>query len=302
MEYFAIIYDGTDFVDVEVGERDYHDARDCRSFFLTKNKIEEKFNLVLENYIDLERELLSISFMKAVQFGVSWSEGADLRQVVNRKLSNLLSSCRAYLDQTRRALKHRYGSRSDQLVGFKEETHSQYESRLGYRLMEGLRNHAQHCELPVSSITLSKHREPRKGADRINSIRISASLDDLRSAGKVKNDVLDEVAVENDSIHLSPYVRDYVTGLIKVQMRVRALLKDETKNQLAAFERLVGKMPESDRRHYKAIRWKSVTDGGRMEEEVVLLEEFLSRTKELERRNMYPGELKTMVVTSNDTE
>ena len=167
--------------------------------------------------------------------------------------------------------------------------------------MERIRNHAQHCDQPISSITFSGRRDVQEGAPRIHSIRMSVRMERLVAAGKVKSEILDEIPEDNGLIHLGPHVRDYVTGLIKVQKKVRDSLSKETARYEGEFERLIGLMPKTDRSRYKSIRWRCTGDDGEIDEEVVLLEDHISRIKELERRNRYSGELSTLIVTSGDT-
>jgi hypothetical protein len=119
--------------------------------------VEEKFNVLLENYVELEEAIfheslqhLVFSVFDAVLFQQS-------RNHVSRRIMNLLTSCRLYLDILPHHAAAIFGKGSTSLQKVKDAPSHEYDQSLAYRVMEGLRNHAQHHELPVHGVSA----EPR---------------------------------------------------------------------------------------------------------------------------------------------
>ena len=60
--------------------------------------IEEKLDLLLGNFVEYENELLSIGLSRMVFQRNDYTEFRDDVSLINRRLGNLLSACRAYRD------------------------------------------------------------------------------------------------------------------------------------------------------------------------------------------------------------
>ena len=104
--------------------------------------IEATFDLLLENYAEFEEDFLCLSLRLSL-FGEQ-GERPEVYREMNRRLMNLLSSARLYLDQIPRELGSFYGKESKQTETVNQSISRQYDSSLAYRALEALRNHAQH--------------------------------------------------------------------------------------------------------------------------------------------------------------
>ena len=153
---FGITYPGStaqDFFEIS-GEQFAHARLAKRNLFRVLS-IEDKFDLVLANYTDFERELLDLALYQMVHFGVSWSSGHSDIYKVNRRLANLLSAARLYTDQIKHDAAALDSSETSLAQLLSKKFSDQYDARLGYRVMEALRNYAQHRSLPVHQSELS---------------------------------------------------------------------------------------------------------------------------------------------------
>jgi len=70
---------------------------------------------------------------------------------LNRRLSNLLSSIRLFLDHSEFAFKRKYGKKSEEVEAFKKYASEKYDSSFSYRFVYKLRNYVQHCGIPIGS-------------------------------------------------------------------------------------------------------------------------------------------------------
>jgi hypothetical protein len=114
--------------------------------------IEEKFDLAISNFAEFEQELLSLSVRHLIRRDHQWDQMSTDRLLLNRRLINLLSTCRLYIDQ----VKHDTGSAelpNGTRELFKRALAKEYDRSLGYRVMEALRNFMQHKSLPVTGIS-----------------------------------------------------------------------------------------------------------------------------------------------------
>jgi hypothetical protein len=118
--------------------------------------IEEQLDLVMENYLDLENDLLSMA-TRIMVFTVPTYEylAKERNLVVNRRLLNLLNSCRGYLGHTPHHLSsgiqgHDAQRASVYITDFKKFTTNEYDTFLGYRAMEAMRNYTQHAGFPLA--------------------------------------------------------------------------------------------------------------------------------------------------------
>src|SRR5262245_58290155 len=128
-------------------------------------QIEEKFNLVIENYAEFERELLTQANDLVIFSNISWSELQTDKHAINRRLVNLLTTCRLYIDQIPHNMNLIYDKDSLQSNDTKKQMSVEFDSNIEYQIMEQLRNHVQHRDIPIYGITKNRWLEGYKTND-----------------------------------------------------------------------------------------------------------------------------------------
>ena len=118
-------------------------------------QMERSYWALVENYRDYEEELLKLALLKAVRSSFEWEAIQFESMGVDRRLMNLLSTARAYLDQLDSTF-HRHFQ--EQQVALKAHRSAQYDTRLGYRVLEALRNVVQHSGRGVHGLTYPHDR------------------------------------------------------------------------------------------------------------------------------------------------
>jgi len=79
----------------------------------------------------------------------------QLTDNINRLLLNYLTSIKAFLDRWETRVKRTYGHDSEMAAYFKTITNQKYDESFSYRFIDQLRNYAQHCGEPISTINTS---------------------------------------------------------------------------------------------------------------------------------------------------
>src|SRR5688572_4740373 len=97
---------------VELTKDEYRTGLHAKHCVWQSLQIEEKFDLVLSNYEEFEQDILQVALRASMYFQHDWSAGVDTFQRTNRRIVNLLSGCRLYLDQIGHNLSLMYGEDS----------------------------------------------------------------------------------------------------------------------------------------------------------------------------------------------
>ena len=140
---------------LEISEDEYAAIAKAKSSLIHALHIEEKFDIVLQNYADVERELLSRAVENVLFSPRDWSDVIAQLQVFNRRMINLLTTCRLHLDQVIHNIREIFGDDSQVDSELKAETNKEYDSYFGYRVLEAMRNNVQHRGFPIHKIEVN---------------------------------------------------------------------------------------------------------------------------------------------------
>lgn len=190
--------------------------------------IEEKFNLLMENYAEFERELLDITLRRVVFQDADWENFQNDIYLVNRRLVNLLSACRLHIDQARHAISEIYGKDSDEFEMMKKLTRAEHGRSGEYRIMDAIRNHIQHRNLPISGLVLTGTHVDLEGMPAAkHTIRVIVDVDSMRKDPKVSAKVIADIeSRDNDGVSITPLVRRYVESLGRIHIEIRSMLTE----------------------------------------------------------------------------
>lgn len=250
--------------------------------------VEESMYLVLGNFLEYEALLLREALSGLVFAPGSWSEFRGVIHEVNRLLVNVLSGCRGYVDQSKHFLSGRFGKDSGELQSFREWAAEQYDSKLGYRVMEALRNYSQHRGVAVHQLAHSHWRAGAgPGGPRRNALVPSLLPTRLAEDGRFKASVLEELLAKDEPVDLRPLVREYVSGLALIHEQLRSTLEDSTE---AADSLILGAIERYDREGQAGVVGLAAlkrNDKGEVVDSVALFKDVIERRKELVRRSRH---------------
>jgi hypothetical protein len=152
---------------IELTKDDYAALTAAKRGLVSLVGIEEKWDLVVENYADYERTLFELALDQVLDRPGGWSSFRSDIQLLNRRIANLLSATRLYTDQVTHDVSNLPVPDSDALQIFvKQSLEAEYDAHLSYRTMEALRNHVQHFALPVHVVRHSMTRVDTNESDR----------------------------------------------------------------------------------------------------------------------------------------
>ncbi|MBD8679256.1 hypothetical protein [Sphingomonas sp. CFBP 13720] len=183
---------------------------------------EELWETVVQNLLDLERDVLNHSLDDMLFGGQDWNYFQDMRTLFARRLANLLSSCRAYIDLAPRQLRI-IGHNSGLETRFAKLKSEAYEQHFSFRLMEALRNYTQHYGSPISATHLDSRWMEHGSRFQLRHVTgASISAHKLRSDMKFKASVRAELA-NKDKLEVNKHTREYIEQLNKIHLTMRSL-------------------------------------------------------------------------------
>jgi hypothetical protein len=301
--------------EIDLTRAEYDAILDARRRVLEGLAIEDLFNLMLGNYEEFERELLSIALTHATYFGADeeWNDAIDTIQLVARRFANLLTTTQGYCDQIPHSISSLYGNPSAELEAVGGYFRHEHANGLGYRGCTELRRHMQHRGSAVHGSSGGGGWAERPDGQRVYvySFVPTVSLERLRADPKVKRPVLDEMerhgrrpsAGWKDSIDLRPFVREYVSALGRIHLKVRQMIAPEVARCDVVISEAVGRflaLPDSGGDAI-GLAAMELNDEGLREEGMLstpVMMEQIERRRQLEQRNHLPTHFHTNVITN----
>jgi hypothetical protein len=291
------IWRGDEEYYIELSEERYYQLKTARAYLFEMLSIEDKFNLVLENYAEFERELLNSSVSTMIFRKEDWSSHIDEIHLINRRLINLLTTCRLYIDQTAHNICSIYGKDSEQEKVVERQKNLEYDSTTqpGYRVMESIRNYVQHRELPVYGV---RHNALSQGDTVKHTIEIDVNIKTLAEDKKFKRKIIEELEKRSrgNSINLVPLVREYIASIGKIHLKIRDLIKPDLLQWETILQEVISE-------YYNSTRFSEgltlvVDDSGTIIESLEIFNDFMKRRQSLENKNEYISHYSSHFISS----
>src|SRR6266498_3105579 len=275
---------------IEIDEAEYLRVRTARQNLFEILFIEEKFDLVAENFYEYETELLAIASRMMIFSNDDHISMSRERNLIGRRIVNLLSAGRMYIDQSIQHVEKMYGENSANLDLVKQEISSQYDKSLGYRVMEALRNYVQHKGFPIHSIKFS-HKRVDVGSDfqlLHRAIPLIGVLE-LAEDGNFKKSILKELQEiqHNDWVDARPLIREYAEGICNIHEKIREIVRAD----LPAWEKSLDDTIEKFQNEYgkeiplAGLVIEAAEDGSRRSETKYISKGSVERRQALEKKN-----------------
>jgi hypothetical protein len=277
---------------IEIDEAEYKRIKTAITNLFELLFFEEKLDLVTENFQEYEAELLLIASREMVFHDSDYFSMSKERNTVSRRIVNLLSACRMYLDQSVHHLNNIYGENSDKSKLLRKEITSQYDDNFGYRAMEALRNYTQHRGFPIHSMKFSGQWldiDNKEKSRLLHTVIPTIKVSELAEDGKFKKSVLNEMRSidSEDRIDIRPLVRDYIEGIGKIHEKVR----DAIRPDIEQWEGVVNDVIKKYQSEFGAdtslagLAIVAQDDDGHWVEKRTIFKEFIEKRKALESKN-----------------
>lgn len=188
--------------------------------------LEEKFNLLLENYAEYEGELLTMAVRDSLFLHYEWSSFQAEIHTANRRLVNLLTATKLYADHVNHELIQLYGRKAEIPGLYRSQLTTARSTSLPWRAMELLRNVVQHRAFPIHQLSLESSVDLDDPATRFvrHSVHPSFSVSELGKDPRLTADdrkTVSELAQLGETIQLTPMIRSYVAALAQLHNAVR---------------------------------------------------------------------------------
>jgi hypothetical protein len=177
--------------------------------------IEEKFEMVIDNYLEYERDLLGLALAHMASHEVTWESFRDAGALINRRLANALTASRLYIDQAKHDLSRAYEGNTPLIAEITDAFSQQYDRLQGYRVMEELRNFLQHRALPLTDLVYGRTWEDRPNGKLLHySASAQLRIETLQGDKKIKRRVIEEFErAKSETQDLTLLLRQYIEGL-----------------------------------------------------------------------------------------
>jgi hypothetical protein len=225
----------------EISEDEFNQWKSAQNNLLVVLSIEVTFDILLENYAEFERDCLGLShrFLLFHQHG----EALRPKREINRRMVNLLSNARLYVEQVPQDLDAIYSpdrgnvrpptskrstqADSEPAKAFIHSCNRQRDS-FAYCAMHALRDYAQHWGIPVHEAFYHLTREdmnprsPLRGGLHLFVDVNRLALDPLFNPGVLEK--LKHRANRDGCVELTPFVPAYMEKLCTVHEFLRGRL------------------------------------------------------------------------------
>jgi hypothetical protein len=217
---------------VDLTEEGFLKIKEAKKILRAALDIEDKYDLIISAYVDLEKDVLALTTENMVRFSSSYESFHETRTLVNRRLITILTAARLYLEKLpSTAVKCTNNqSTATEIDSFKS---CEYGLHFEYRFMEALRNSVQHSNLPVHSVSHGfKRIEAETGTNQYKSSYM-ANKSEFASDKNFKRTVFNELPEKIDLLFAT---RVYIASLSNIHIQTRALIKDSVDDARTIIE------------------------------------------------------------------
>lgn len=209
---------------IPISDTQFEAITQARAVLAAAFALEECYDLLIGNYVEVEQELLAATVSNVVRDIAEYQDFFELRSTINRRVVNLLTTTRLYLDQAPQRLSDCAVDSITARAEFKKRTNEHYDVFFGYRFLDALRNHVQHCGLAVHNVGLnSKWIGEGDGCELQHTIQPFAQRRYLSADDGFKKNILDEMP---ESVILTHVIREYLQCIGNLHKLVRGHVKD----------------------------------------------------------------------------
>lgn len=222
--------------ELEISEGEYTEIANARSTLTAALSIEEKYDLVLGNFLDLEKELLMLTVEKIVDHRFDYGRAYAVTTSLNRRVVNFVLSGKNYTELIASKASKCVANGSEVEALVKSLTSKHYDESLDYRLMEALRNHVSHSGVAVHLVNNPDKwilNEKKQATNFVFNIEIYALKERLADNSGFKSSVLKELP---DKVDLKKAVRAYVGAISSIQGEVRKIITNAVESARSIIE------------------------------------------------------------------
>lgn len=259
--------------------------------------VEEKFDLLIENYLELENAMLDSIGRHMVHQDQDYEWFQVERNLFNRRLVNLLSACRSYVDYSKHYIRNVLPGDQQASSQIESAFSKHYDALLGYRVMEALRNFVQHRGFPIHAVSYSGKLLGSKIAPKLRfGLSVFTKTIYLHDE-KFKKKVFEELEALGGRVDLKPFIREYVGALSDVHEQLRNLMKPSLEKWDAAFDQALLRFKTAFPAENSLAGLSAVQKGAEDRIAIGIFRESIEYRKALQKKNRMLAGLERRYVT-----
>jgi len=232
-DYFLRKLSYGDYSELEISQSDFDDIKKARQILVSARSLEEKYDVLLENYVLFEQKVAEICIRSMARGSDGYSDMYEKIRDLNVSVATLLSAAKMYTDHQGKDIK--VFSTSDwNSVAFRTELLNKCREDKYFRLVEGVRNYAQHVSVPISNTKIGGQWTIDAGEKHTccHSLEMYVSKSALSGVRELRRSTLCEFG---DQIDLKYSLGRYISALGKLHLELRKKIKTSVDLSRACF-------------------------------------------------------------------
>lgn len=190
--------------------------------------IEEKFDILLENYSEYENDLLSVAWKELIFTDSIHEKLTKDRELITRRIINLLCTGEMYISQCKGHIRKMSFCSESFKLKFENFCSELEIENFDYYLCRKLRNYALHYDLPVTMFTNRFRSIENDDGKYMMSCAIPIiTVKNLSNDQKMKKVINEKLNSATEKIDLRPLIRNYIIAISKINLNTRIMIADE---------------------------------------------------------------------------
>lgn len=272
---------------IDITKKDYEDIRISQVCVYDLLLIEQKYDNLIENYLEYENYLMEVAHRHMLDRDFVWAGLRDASNTIQRRIMNLLNSSKSFIEQSKHHLKMILPDDTKSFEEYESFIRQQYDNYLGYRVMEALRNHSQHFNFPAPHLSLNMKRVDRSTHNQLLvSTTPSISVANLEKNEKFKSSILRELKEIGEVVDVKPLLREYVSCISRALIFLRNSTKTQKDNSDNKFRLALDQLHRiADNTPISNPAAAIDNEDGTMKSEVIINYEFIHLREKYEKKN-----------------
>lgn len=268
---------------IVIPEDEFNTLKESKRILAAGLAIEEKYEVLLTNYEDFEKEILNSTLESELKRPRDYSDFRPLMVRCNIRIINLLTACRLYIDHIMQHVHDIIPVRTEGVDLIDKFCSEKYDNNLEYRFMEKLRNYVQHNSFPITETIFKEWIVRNDNSDReiASTIELICNKKVLEE-GNFNATLLVEL---EDRIYLKQMMRKYIECLSEVHDRVRSIVSGRLTAARAKIGEYINRFRNEVDADTNGLYALAYDDNGQMQEKIPILLNWDDLRIPLEQKN-----------------
>lgn len=163
----------------EINDTEYKDYKKADNYLKNFNYKQRLFTIVLWNYNDFQNLLDRYLEEYTKNQSMNSFRAEKTLLDIDRHILNYLSSFHTFVNHNTIIIHKSYGENSQKFKDFKKVRSNTFDDHFSYRFLYKLRNYAQHCGMPVGTITFDSKIVDSQSTGIHHSLIVNFDRDEL---------------------------------------------------------------------------------------------------------------------------